>query len=310
MVILVNDRKLHFCKMIKSKVLIGFIVLFSIQMKAHPTGNMIAVGDFVLWSYISPIDDASHHACVMIWKEGTSPKVHVRSAFPGSDYMLSSSDSTVYLIERKFVHSSGNFESRILKLTEDDSPTEIWPWFKDDWRVGEGGFFMLSDSQIVFGRYPEVYTLKKGESPVKYFEFNQPVNGIRAVENNQLLLLTDSSCYLVGQDGTVVKHWDHLINAHVEDAPLDRNKVFDADYKDGELLLAYWGNRSFIWIDESGRRQTVLKQSAPLATHWVAFFKNNMLLFSSELIFDGSTPKPDLVLVNSAGIKSEVWRVR
>ena len=287
-------------------ILTALLLVLTVTVQAHPTGNMITVGPYVLWSYINPVDDPKHHACVMIWEEGSEPKVFIQSYYAASDFMLYNNQSDIYIIERRYFQSTENFEIRILKATVDSEPKIIWNWFKDEWRIGEGGFFMISDDQIVFAMYPNIYTLKKGEIPIIYFEFDHPLKKIRAKENNQILLLGDNACFLVQQDGTALKQWDKLIDNEVRYAPLNLNQIFDSDYDNGELLLAYWGNRSFDIIDESGHRRTLVQQSDPLAPHWVAFSGNKLLLFSSELIFDGSTPKPHLVIYNNENEKL-IW---
>lgn len=274
---------------------------------AHPTGNMITVGDNVLWSYINPINDPNHHACIMVWNKNSDPKVYIQSEYPASDFMLYNKQDEIYIIERRHLQSTQEFELRLMKTTIGKKPKIIWNWFKDDWRIGEGGFFMLSDNQMVFGKYPGIYSLRKDEEPQKYFDFDQPVKRIRAVENNQILLLGDNACYLTKKDGSIVKQWNHLIDEKIKDAPLNRNQIFDADYKNGNLLFAYWGKRTFERINKNGKRQTLLQQSKPFTPHWVAYWNNEKLLFSSKLVFDGSTPKPHLVLLNDKNQSQVVW---
>jgi len=166
---------------------------------------------------------------------------------------------------------------------------------------------MLSDNQMVFGKYPEIYCLKKGELPISYFEFDHPIKKIRAVGHNQILLLGDNSCYLVQQNGNILKQWNELIDQKVENAPLNRNQLFEADYSNGELLISYWGRRSFDLIDSNGKRKIILQQSEPLTPHWVAFWNKEKLLFSSKLIFDGSTPKPHLTLLDVQNNQRIIW---
>lgn len=288
-------------------MLLSILLSLSSIVFAHPTGNLISVGDHVLWSYINPIDDTEHHACIMIWEKDSEPKVFLQSEYSASDYMLYNDQNDIYIIERRHLETTQTFEVRVLRTTTDTKPRVIWDWFKDEWRIGEGGFFMLSDNQIVFGKYPEIYTLKKNGKPQKYFDFDQPVKRIRAVENNQILLLGDNACYLTKKDGSIVKQWNHLIDDKIKNAPLNRNQIFDADILNGNLLVAYWGKRSFEWIDKNGQRQTLLQQSEPLTPHWVALWNNEKLLFSSELIFDGSTPKPQLILMYSNGKSKVIW---
>lgn len=285
-------------EIIKIIVLVWMLIAQGSFVFAHPTGNMITVGENILWSYVNPISDPNHFACVMIWTEDSDPKVYVQSEYAASDFMLYNNRNEIYIIERRFLQESDEFQVRVLKSTIDRAPRVLWDWFKDEHRIGEGGFFMLSDNQMVFGKYPDTYSLIRGEEPTKYFDFDHPIIRIRAVEQNQILLLGDNSCYLVQRDGKILKQWIDLVDPGVENPPMRRNQVFDADYSNGELLLAYWGRRSFDLINASGKRKIILQQTEPYAPHWVAFWKKARLLFSSRLVFDGSTPKPHLSLMS------------
>ena len=293
---------------LKIKVLLIALISFN-STSAHPTGDMISVGDQVLWSYIDPIDDPEHHACIMIWEPGAAPKVLVKSEYPGSDYMLYNRDQVVYIIERRFVQHSQSHRSRILKMRIGESPTAIWSWFEDTYRVGEGGFLMISDDHIVFGGYPHVYHLTKGEEPKEYLDIDFPVRRIRAIGKNNLLLLGDDTCRLTDLDGNIIEQWVGLLNDSIDNTPLNLNLIFDADYHEGELLFAYWGQRSFEYISSSGERKILVQQEEPFTPHWVAFHKNEKLLFSSKLIFDGSAPKPFLILLNRNDEKLTIWEM-
>lgn len=288
--------------------MLGPVIFFVSQFaNAHPTGNMITVGESVLWSYINPINDLNHYACVMIWTKGTDPRVYMQSDHAASDYMLYNKQEVIYIIERKFLRTSDEFQVRVLKSEIGREPIIIWDWFEDDYRIGEGGFFMLSDHEMIFGKYPNIYALEKGGEVTKYFEFEHPIKRIRAVEDDQILLLGDSSCYLVRENGAVVRRWHELIDQEVVNAPMNRNQVFDADYSDGELLFSYWGRRSFDLIDAAGNHQIILQQADPLIPHWVTFWNGEKLLFSSSFIFDGSTPEPHLLLFSAQGSHRAIW---
>lgn len=290
----------------KPQILIfqAFMLCLSLA-NAHPGGNMIVVGEYVLWSYINPIDDPEHHACVMAWKPGNDPETLITSEFEASDFMFYANEDKIYIIEQRYIQTRDQFEIRILKTRIGEDLQVIWDWFEDKWRIGDAGFMMKSDQEVVFGRYPEVYLMKKGETPSVYLDFSTPINKIRAI-GTQLLLIGENSCSLLNQNGELVKQWNGLINDDIEDAPLGRNQIFDADYRNGQLLLAYWGNRSFDLIDDNDRRSTLLKLAAPFTPHWVAFYEDKQLLFSSKLVFDGSTPRPRLVLMG-VGEQQLVW---
>jgi len=291
------------------KLIFFLLAIFStLKIFAHPTGNMITVGENVLWSYVNPINDSEHHACVMIWSQGSKPKVLITSKHPGSDFMLYNKEDTIYIIERRFIQTAQKFEIRILKTKLGEKPREIWDWFEDDMRIGESGFFMETDDQIVFGKHPNIYKLKKGGKSTKLFDFDASIMRIRAIGESKILLLGERSCWLTDLNGNVIRQWDNLLAEQIENTPLNRNQIFDIDYYNGNLLLAYWGKRSFEIIYDNGARKTLLQQNEPSVPHWVAFYGNHKLLFSSELIFDGSSPKPNLILYKSDSVTLEIWK--
>ncbi|WP_303612952.1 hypothetical protein [Cyclobacterium sp. 1_MG-2023] len=59
---------------------------------------------------------------------------------------------------------------------------------------------------------------------------DQAIKRIRAVENNNILILTENDCYLTQQNGVILEHWPKLTEDEVEEAPLNRNQIFDADF--------------------------------------------------------------------------------
>jgi len=289
-------------------LLIFFAVLFSVTLQAHPTGNMVVVDNSVLWSYINPIDDTDHHACVMIWSEGKKPRPFITSDFPASDFMIYVKDKFIYLIERRHVPASDIFEIRLLKTDLNGETKIIWPWFEDEWRIGEGGFSMRSDTEMIFCRYPELFVIRKGETPRPFLNLDLKIKSARFLEDGNMLLLSDDMCWLTDQRGAILRKWENLTEASVDEPPLGRNQIFDVDYRKGELLTAYWGKRSFYRISDSGDRKTIVQLKNPYVPHWVAFIGNRKLLFASKLVFDGSTPKPLLILQESDGTSSDIWR--
>jgi hypothetical protein len=292
-----------------SQLLMFYTTVLSMSALAHPTGDLISVDGSVLWSYVSPVDDPDHHACVMRWKEGAAPEVLVRSVYQASDYMLYNRGNVVYIIERRFVQATDAFESRVLKMKMGEEAVEIWGWFEDAWRVGEGGFVMEGDDRMIFAAYPAVYSLDKGGKPRKYpIAPSEPVNGLKEVGGGQLLVMGEAACWLLDEKGDIVRSWNSLLNEKVENAPLNRNRIFDLDYRNGELLMAYWGQRSFETISGSGERKVVAQYGDPLTPHWVSYHGNGKLLFASELRFDGSNPKPHLVFMKPDGKTVEIWK--
>lgn len=295
---------MHLFKIVLSILLLTLV--YSV-LNAHPTGNMIVVGDHVLWPYVCPVEDSGHHACVMRWSEGKEPEILMRSSYTSSDFILYQKNGQIYIMERRYHSSTQNNEIRILKSSLDEKPVEIWPWTELELRIGEGGFIMISDDEMVFVSYPDVYQIKKGGDPKPYFDFSEPVKRLRAQGNRQLLLLGDGKAWLTSQNGEVIEYWNNLLLDDVNNPPLNRNQVFDIDYQNGELLLAYWGNRSFDAIHSNGQRKTIIQFENPITPHWLTYFGDKKILFASALIMDGSNPKPHLLMQNEENKIKKIW---
>jgi len=279
----------------------------SFQSLAHPGGNMITVGNHVFWSYIEPIEDPDHYAVVMHWTFGAKPEVIYRSEFPASDFMFTTDGEKIYIIEQRFDSSADRFMIRVLKMSVGATPDVHWNWFEDKWRIGDGGFMMTSSTTLIFGRYPRIFKLTKGGIPEVLFEFEEAVRKIRKIKNDSLLLIGESHCWLTDLSGNVIGEWKNVINPSAEQPPLNRNMIFDADFKDGRLVLANWGNRSFDLISDDGNHDILVQQEPPLVPHWVAFFQGDLLLFSSSIQMDGSAPKPRLVRYAQDGFQEVIW---
>ncbi len=252
---------------------------------AHPTGSIVAVGDVIAWSYVSPIGDLNHHACVMTWSENEGVDTWLVSENDASDWMISPADSEhVYLIERYYDHAANGNRYRLLFSKIGGVPEVRWPWSEDTQRIGEGGFVMLSEDEILFARYPHVYRMKRGESPVIWNEFSHPVSGLRPLEGGQLLVHSEREATLVDSRGQVSQHWENLLEEVPEsELPFHGNRVFDLDYSNECLWVAYWGKRRFDrWMDTE-TFETIHQLEKPFLPHGVVTSQHDVFLLASSL---------------------------
>ena len=294
------------------KHLLFSLLLFTLtQASAHPTGNMIVVGDQVLWSYVDPVDDPDHHACIMLWDEEKGTSIFFRSEHPASDFMLYAERETIYAIERRYLASEDQHHYRLLRFRIGATPDVVKDWSRDKHRIGESGYYINTNKEIIFASFPSIFRMTEAHTVVPAFEFPYPVRGLRKVGKSRLLLHGEIRCWLTDLDGKIISEWNDLINPQVRNAPLQRNQVFDLDYREDSLLIAYWGNRSFEMISAGDHRETLLQQEEPFVPHWVAWRGNDALLFSSELDFSqGLNPMPQLLLMTPDGKSTILWNVR
>ena len=281
------------------KYWIWFVLIGSAtSVTGHPTGNMISFGEYVLWPYIDPIDDPGHHACVMKWSIGSEPEIIHRSDYEASDFILYSNGSVIYILERVFSQTKQRHQFRILQMGADFNAIVIWDW-RDDIRPGEGGFYMITDDEMVYVEYPDVFYLHKDEPPVLCFEFNEKVKSLKKVDSDLLLLLGEEHCWLTDESGNMLQEWKSIKERNVVDAPLHLNMIFDVDYERGNILIANWGNRTFDLIDNKKMKSSIQHLKSPLAPHWVLFHQGKLMLFASRLLDGGSPPLPSLWMYDS-----------
>jgi len=286
-------------------ILSGFFLIIA-QVAAHPTGNIVLYQDDVYWPYVWPVDDSEHHACVMKYSEGEEAEVFFRSKYEASDFMLYADSVYLYLLERRYIQSADKFEFRVLRYREGGRPEPWWDWTEDEWRVGEGGFSVESESSILFVRYPEMYRMKADYSVEKVLSLETAISSMRPISATEILLKTEKGCRLINRTGETLRDWEGLTQKEVSNAPLGRNVVFDADYSEGNLVYAYWGGRTFQTIDANGKRSVLLRVKEPYAPHWVAISEKGYLLFSSAIL-PGQNLKPSFQLITWEGEVRSIW---
>ena len=295
-------------KRIEIKVLITSIWLtgLSFQCQSHPAGDLVAVGNYILWTYVDPINDVEHHASVMIW-DGKTVSTLIRSEHTGSNYYLYAVDQKVFYIEARYDGSRDRGYFRVLKGFLNSTPEQIWDWQQDKWGIGSLGFYMDSDEEIIFSRYPEILTLSKsGESNSLFSPDEKPIISIKKLPTQEILLMTETGCLLTNKDFGVLREWDDLILENVDDPPIGRNMICDVDYRNGSLYLAYWGMRTFQMIHEDDSREDLYTPDTGFVPHWVLAHQNGIFLFSSQL----NPPDPilpELVFLDNSGDTKLIW---
>lgn len=262
---------------------------------AHPTGSVLAIGETLVWSYVNPIGDAEHHGCVMIWRDGEAAKVWLTSERTGSDWMMArKSDTAVWLIERFQDPAIDRHRFRVLEAVVGEKPEVVRDWALDEHRVGEGGFTMLSENEILFARYPDVFVMELGSAP-RLWKPNLPsVNGLRALEDGRLLLRLEDGAVVVSADGEAEREWRSLRSESLDaEFPFGGNRIFDVALRDDELWLAYWGMRRFDRWTNGSNGETILQLDAPWLPHAVATSSMGTFLLASS--FDpGNEVRPRL----------------
>ncbi|MBU1310075.1 MAG: hypothetical protein KKE30_11160 [Gammaproteobacteria bacterium] len=276
-----------------------FILVTSHSALAHPTGSMVVIDGTVLWSYVCPVGSPDHRGCVMSWDEEMGARPWLISSFAASDWMMApAADGKVYLVERYFDHARQTNRTRLLIASVGATPEELLPWFDDPHRFGEAGFAAIAGGRFLFARYPNLYLLNENGSASKWLEWPVAVFGVRQVQGGLLLIRGESEAWLTTQDGRILTGWSKLLQELTSEPPFMGNRVFDADYEDGSLWIAYWGKRRFEVIRE-GARTVVKSFDKPWLPHAVAADGGAVFMLASTIAAG-----------DDQGIRPNLWRMK
>jgi hypothetical protein len=260
-----------------------FIILIAFKINfAHPTGDMVFTDNTLLWSYVCPIGDVQHKACIMLWDEKEGARPWLTSDHSASDWMISIGDSgNVYLVERYYNQGDGSHYSRILFSEVGGEPIEIIPWFRDEYRFGEHGF-VFNDGQIIFARYPGLYKFNEDLSIEKIENWELPINSIRNTNDGRNLILSDSTIWLTDKKLNILESWENLLESEGDNTPFGGNRISDAIYSEGSLYISYWGKRRFDVINNR-KREIIMSFKDPWVPHHIAAGDSKIFMLSSTI---------------------------
>lgn len=279
-------------------IVLFFLLLISLNLMAHPTGSMLENNTILAWTYVCPIDSSNHKACIMLKKTNGSISPWLVSEFNGSNWTMSSSeDDYVYLVESYHDHAKNLQRTKLIKARLAEEPEVLWDWFDDPYQFGQQGFIRYKNNSFLFVKYPHIYIINEKRQVSIWRKWNKPVSKIKYVSKNKLLVLNDDEVKLISFSGELLKSWNSLSEETSQELPFMGNKIFDVDYKDDELVLAYWGKYRCDKINNDGKRSTLKVFEAPYVPHWVFLNEKGTYCFASS-INPGEAIQPELWLID------------
>lgn len=265
------------------KFLIALILFLNITLIAHPTGNLIINNNKVYWSYVYPVGDPDHHACIMVWDEKDGARPWIISEYSGSDWMMSpSSEGGFYFVERYYDAQIQNHRSRIFYYESDTDIKEIMSWFVDEYHFGEGGFIPTENGNFIFAKYPYILYMNSDGTVNNWIDWHKPVSRIRYINDESFLIKGDSSIWIVDYNGKNLNEWSNLIEPLDSDPPFLGNRIFDADFNDGDLWIAYWGKRRLDLINGNAR-EVIKTFNEPFLPHAVGAKGDKVFILTSTI---------------------------
>lgn len=293
------------------RILTSLIVLLACSSTyAHPTGNIVHTGEYLVWSYVCPVGSVEHRACLMTWSETTGVKAWLTSEYTGSDWMISSADDgSLFLVERYYDAGIDKHRFRVLKAIPPGCEVAgLASWEEDDNRFGEGGFVALPDGSFLFARYPNINIQRPGQQTETWAAWKKqaPVYRITKAGRDRIVVLSEDRAWLVDFSGNVVQEWSDLLDPSLEDLPFLGNTIFDLAHGDSGLWLAYWGARRLDVLSE-GKRQTAIDFEKPFLPHAVTVNGETAYVLASSLDPGSELGIVPLLYRVKAGSEKLVW---
>lgn len=251
-----------------------------INVTSHPSSSMIYSSGNLYWVYISPIKDVNHKAVIMKWNENDGVSTFYVSKHSASDLTLSISSDGFYVLESYYTNNE--YFTRLLKKTEEGNLIEAIPWFTTSERLDQHGIYVDSNEQIIFCDFPKISVRKSDGSITEWKEFDFDIHSLSAEGNNQFLLRGETKALLIDSDGNKLQEWNNLLENPISDLPFRGNIIYDIDYGNGQLLIAYWGKRKFDLIKD-GNRTTLKELFHPYIPHSALINGDEYFLLASTI---------------------------
>lgn len=257
------------------------IIFIAAEVYSHPSSSMMFFDGSLYWVYISPVDDVNHKAAIMKWNKNDGVSTFIVSEFSASDFSLSKSDDGgFYILESYF--SGEEYRARLLHFTVDAGIRESILWFTSPERTAQHGFFVDESGRIVYCHFPNVYLREADGTLAKWENFDFEIHSLTSESNDQYLLRGESKVELIDKNGNVIFNWYDLLKEDIDDPPFGGNMIYDADYENGKLILAYWGDRSFDLI-ENGKRFSLKRLMHPYIPHAALINGEEYFLLASTI---------------------------
>lgn len=252
---------------------------------AHPWGGLVIDADgHVYFTFICPLVDDDHYACVWQLGDGTEPTAVLESQRSPSDIVLARSPGrTIYGAERT---GSGHHQSRLWQRASSDWETVVAPT-TDPAQFHIQAYAVADDGTLFFARDAQLFK-RDTAGTVTPVPLNAPFERIDALAwgpDDALYLLNQGTLHIVASDGTVRTLATGLKEEDPEHLPFSgANILFDLAVDDaGNAYLAYYGNRRVLKVSATGEVSTFLQAATPWSPHGVDVYNGRVYVLESTV---------------------------
>ncbi len=270
-------------RLFKTIILTLVIISFSEMGNAHPWGGLVidAKGN-LYFTFICPLVDDDHYACVMKINSASQLEEVLKSRRSPSDIILERTNNyTIYAAERN--GSQPNYSNTLWKLEEGNFSQLLNTSNQDLFHIQS--YSVDESGRIYFAKGNQIWVKENSDSePELFFESNERIGLLKRSPTGFLYFMSGDKIYSY-KDGTHSLVAKNLKKSDPEDLPFQgANIFFDMVIdKNENIYLAYYGNREVLKLSPSGEVTSILKSEAPWSPHGIDIYDGDLFVLESTI---------------------------
>ncbi|MGB0346250.1 MAG: hypothetical protein ACPGGA_02120 [Balneolaceae bacterium] len=282
---------------------------------SHPWGGLVIdnLGN-IYFSYICPLIDNGHFACVLKLDSNNEITEILKSDRSPSDIILSRNPARiVYAAERS--GRSPNYRNFLWKIDPNGNEMIIQSFDRDN-EFTIQSYAVDFDEIIYYSRLGQVFSSYSNSEIIFEFDVDRiqlmslsPKGVLHIIADDNLYKLIDSELQLIATNLRV----ENPDNIPFQGA----NILFDMSIDEqSNVYLAYYGDRKILKVTNTGEISTVYESEAPFSPHGVDLFDGEIFILESTLgngkswkFLDRKDDKiiPRIIKIDTNGSVSEIY---
>lgn len=293
-----------------------FFILCTPLIQAHPWGGLVIDNKGnIYFTFICPIVDDNHYAC--IWRLNSINELEeiLKSASSPSDFVLArNADRIIFAAER-----SGNSPGYRNTLWQIGYPTpeRLIPTTRDQ-SIFHIQAYAINNKTLYFAEENEIF-IRDSLGTVTKLQLEVELPRIDLLEFSpigELYILAQGTIHILDSDSQPRELVSGLKQSRPENLPFSgANIFFDIAIDENEnVYLAYFGNREVIKISPDGRPSSFLVSEGRWSPHGIDIFNGEVYILESTIgrtnplkFWESNEIVPRIRKVNKQGQVSDLF---
>ncbi len=269
--------------MTRKLVYLTFLVLLllPIPTHSHPWGGLVIDNNGnIYFSFICPIVDDHHYACLMkIDENGELVEVLKANRSPSDIVLTRTSSRSIYAAMRS--GQNPNYLNQLWAIYESRNEKILESRGSDDFHIQ--AFVVSENGELTYSIEGEIIHSQTRRELIADAEFNYiqlmtpgPNNSIYFIADYNLYRFEDSEVHIIATD---------LRDNSPENLPFrGANILFDMVVDEANnVYVAYYGNREVFKITAEGNKSTIYESTEPFSPHGIDYYNGEIYILESSI---------------------------